>query len=428
VAHFIEQSADSAMVDPDFFHAAVQSLMQASQRSDGGEANLRTSAFQALASIVSVAPIPSLQLVDEMVVFLTSQLESLSAMDILNADDRIRQQELQGHYAAVLQSAIKVLEGEQVCKHADRLMAVLQHQLSSIITQASSRPPTPMEPPSDDSRADAQSSFSAAPVWEDSLMLLGCLIAAIGEYSSKYIDSIGSILAASLSGSYHQETSLIVISIIDIGEFAQALKDKFTPIAPLFLQLLASLLSSSIIQQSVKPKAISAVGDIALSIGSGFARNQQSIQGIIPILLQAAQVVSLPPTDMDNWEQVDFIVDMRAALVETFTCIIQGSSDDRQAMQALNPSVPIILSFIQSIVSSISADDADILLPDSLIKSVIGLLGDTACSYGSTPGPINVALKEPWVGALLSGQRRRRNLPDHIDQVLRWTSAQLAKL
>lgn len=424
VAHLIEQSADSAMVDPVFFANALQSLLHtATARPDSSEANLRNSAFQALAAIVSSAPESSLPMVQQMVSqFLISQLESLSSTQIVNADDRMRLQELQGHYAAVLQSAIKVLSSDQVVVFADRLMSIILQQCNPMIVSASSRPPTPI-----DNGTDANLPSSGCAVWEDLLLLMGTLISAVGEHSVQYVEGVSPVLAAALSGAYHLETSLCIIAIIVIGELAQAVKERFAQVSLPFLQLLSSVLSSSLITQSVKPKAISAIGDIALALGAGFCKNQQNLSAVMPILLQAAQVVSRPPGDFDDWDQLDFLVEMRLSLVEAFTCIIQGASEDSTAAQSLSSSIPIILSFIKSIVS-LNSTDAQVLLTDSLIKAVIGVLGDTASAFGHSSGPINAALKEPWVAAFISGQRRRRNLPDHIDQVLRWTAGQLTKL
>jgi NaMN:DMB phosphoribosyltransferase len=126
---------------------------------------------------------------------------------------------------------------------------------------------------------------------------------------------------------------------------------------------------------------------------------------------------------------VDFVLEMRTALVETFSCIVQGSSDDAQSLNSLSPSIPVILSYLKSIIA-LRESEYEVMVNDSLVKAAVGLIGDMASAYSSTArsSTVSSALKESWVGNFLAAQKRRRNLPDSIDTVLRYALSQMARI
>lgn len=413
LSHYIEQLNESSIVEVEFYSECLNRLLAAATtRPDASEANLRSSAFQALASVINNAPSKALGMVEQLAVFLVGQIET---MDISS--------ELLGQYAVVLASCVKVLSEEQVEGFGDRLLSSLLVHLNPVIVGASSRTPTPNYSESEVTGAEADESASTHASWEDLLLLLGGTVTVMGHRVAPHKEGVARILAACLSGAYHLETSLCTIALIDIGEMAQTLKASFSDLALPFCQVIATVLSSSMISQNVKPKAVSVIGDIALAIGPHFC-SAEIHTSIIPILLQAAQAVSQSPANLDDWEQVDFLLEMRIALVETFTCIVQGASDDAAASASLLNTVPIILSFLKAIVVIPKKDEAEFMVSDSLLKSVLGFIGDVASMYGKKMP----ALKDPWIASFVTEQRRRRNLPQSVASVLQWTVNQLAHI
>ena len=83
------------------------------------------------------------------------------------------------------------------------------------------------------------------------------------------------------------------------------------------MQLLFEDLTSAQLHRSVKPVILSCFGDVAMSIGPHFEPYFLPCMGV---LQQAAQIRA----EVDNFEQIDYVNELREGIVEAYTGIIQG--------------------------------------------------------------------------------------------------------
>ena len=103
------------------FITIARALLQASERSDAGENNLRCSAYEALNTTLQNAAADTRGNVEQLLPVILQRLQDTFALQIVSNDDREAQSELQGLLCGTLQVIVQKL-GPNSVPFADRLM------------------------------------------------------------------------------------------------------------------------------------------------------------------------------------------------------------------------------------------------------------------------------------------------------------------
>lgn len=125
----VEDGAPSSPLSP-YFLGIVRSLLVTTERSDSAENNLRSSSYEALNTVLGQSANDSLPSLREIVPFLCDKLGKTFAMQIVSADDREEQNELQGLLCGTLQVVVSKL-GSEVVPFADQLMQLFLEVFNS---------------------------------------------------------------------------------------------------------------------------------------------------------------------------------------------------------------------------------------------------------------------------------------------------------
>jgi importin subunit beta-1 len=106
-----------------FYRGLLGGLVQVADREDADENNLRASAYEAINGLIQSGAQDTLTLAQEALPLFIDRLEKTFAIQVLTADDRDLQNELQSLLCGVLQVTTQRL-GEGVKPYADKLMTL----------------------------------------------------------------------------------------------------------------------------------------------------------------------------------------------------------------------------------------------------------------------------------------------------------------
>ncbi|KAI8092520.1 armadillo-type protein [Halteromyces radiatus] len=357
-----------------YFEGIVTALLQFTERSDN-EANCRTSAYEAVSSLIMFSANDCIPMVQKVVLAILDRLEAAIAMEnqILDADDRAEHSELQSSLLGVLTNSIRRLP-QDIFNVSDRIMTVVLQLLNTSSKQATTT--------------------------EDAFLTIGAMTTVLEADFIRYADTFVPILCAALQNPQEYQLCLIAVGII--GDICRALGQAAAPYCNEFMQLLVSNLQSPILHRSVKPCILSCFGDIALAIGEKF---EPYLEVVIMVLQQAGQMRATS----DNYEMIDYVNSLLEGNVEAYVGIVQGMSN--------TPNVQVLLPHMDSIFQFISSLSYDQNRSDDLTRALIGLVGDLAETFG---GHIKIYLSNEWVAKLLKDGRIGRHTTKATKDTSRW--------
>eukprot|EP01114_Cavostelium_apophysatum_P022766 TRINITY_DN834_c0_g1_i1.p1 TRINITY_DN834_c0_g1~~TRINITY_DN834_c0_g1_i1.p1 ORF type:complete len:849 (-),score=280.63 TRINITY_DN834_c0_g1_i1:274-2820(-) len=338
-----------------FFGVILQKMLQITERDDADEANLRSAAYEAINTIITAGADDTKSTVLQMTPLIIQKLEQTFAMQIVSADDRSEQYEVQSLLCGVLQVISSKL-GTDMKPFADRMMTVFLQVFNS----------------------------KNVNVHEEALMAVGSVANAIEGDFEKYMPFFKGPLVLGLKSV--EEFQVVSVSVGVVGDVSRALGQKMAPFCDEIVQLLLHGLQNPLMHRSVKPTIISCFGDIALAIGGAFV----PYLGVVMNMLQ--QAASTTVTDTSDAELVDYLNDLREAIFEAYTGIVQGLRGDNVAEQNL---LPYLNNMIQ--LCGVVAPDNN--RPESVTRGALGLLGDIAHAMGNK---VKVQMGQAFVKTLIS--------------------------
>lgn len=301
---FVHLGDDSSSVDTSplspFLESVASALFMAAQRPNADESNLRSAAYQSLANVVLFAPtdcIPSVSKLQQVMLVKLSDSQRM-ADEIVNIDDRIRYSELQSNLCTVLQNSVKKI-GKPSLLISDQMMSSL-----ILIFHNAGR------------------GRGSATELEDAFLLVGTLISEMEGDFVRFVESFIPFLYAAIRN--HAEYHLCTVAIGVVGDLARALNQTLLPYCNELMGLLLQALQDGQLARDVKPHVVSAIGDIALSIGGSFVNYLQ------PTMHLFAQASLISVEDQDDYDEIDFVCLLRESLLEAYTGIVQGLKDDQQ--------------------------------------------------------------------------------------------------
>ena len=239
-------------------------------------------------------------------------------------------------------------------------------------------------------------SGKASAVQEDALVAIGTLVEVLGLNFCKYIDHVLPFVYEALNN--HAEYQICAAAVGVVGDLSRSLLDKLAPYCDQIMTHLLTCLGDDKLHRSVKPQILSTFGDIALAIGGFF---KKYLEHVLNTLNQAcrAQVAK------NDYDMIDYLNELREGCISAYTGIIQGlrnsvpaSGDSLAELQLVTVQLPFIVQFIETIARDPNKSD-------SIIGSVIGLIGDLVTSYGHQM--IQYVDKDPIDKLLAEGKRSK---------------------
>ncbi|CAO3683770.1 unnamed protein product [Rhizopus microsporus] len=364
-----------------YFDGIITALLQFTERADN-EANCRTSAYEAISTLAMYSANDCIPTVQRIVLTVLDRLETTMAMEnqILDADDRANHSELQSSLLGVLTNCIRRLGGD-ISAIADRIMTVILQLLNNQSKQATTT--------------------------EDAFLAVGALTSALESGFARYAEPFIPNLCNALQNPAEYQLCFIAVGII--GDVSRALGKDVYPYCNNLMQLLVSNLQSPILHRTVKPAILSCFGDIALAIGELF---NTYLEVVMMVLQQAGSMRA----DKDNYDMLDYVHSLYEGVVEAYVGIVQGLNH--------TPSAPALLPYLPPVFEFIHVIAADPTKGDSLTRSIIGLLGDLAETFGLQ---LKDFFLQDWIAQLLKEARTSRHCGQSTKETARWAKEMIKR-
>ena len=134
----VARPADDDEATPDtyclskYFEPIVEKLLATTERADGNQNNLRSSAYEALMEMIKNSPKDCYTTVQKTTIVILGRLESVIQLEnsIQNSSDRRQVFDLQSLLCATLQSVLRKVTTEDAPQISDHIMNALLHMLS----------------------------------------------------------------------------------------------------------------------------------------------------------------------------------------------------------------------------------------------------------------------------------------------------------
>jgi importin subunit beta-1 len=252
--------------------------------------NSRSAAYQTISGFIASAPQDMFQVVHELAMEMLNRQERYIAAQnqLVGADDRQNWNNVQSSICTVIQAAIN-RNPQSILPQSDRVM----NNLAQII----------------------QSPNRGAGVVEDAFAVVGEIAGGLEGEFVKYIEPFSGFLFAALEAL--EDSHVTQAGIYLVSDISRSVNEAFAPYAERTLQRIVNILRSPVVHREVKPSAITAIGEIAMAIGSGFV---PYLVLIMEILSQAGATTANP----DDMAMVEFVWTMRESIVDAFIGIMNG--------------------------------------------------------------------------------------------------------
>jgi len=366
-----------------YYESVISALMRITE-SAANENNSRTSAYEALSTLVSQAAIDVLPMIAELNKLVLDRLEHTIAIQnqIVGQDERNNHIELQSNLCSLLTNIIRRLASE-IRPVSDRIMSILLQLLGSASKQSI--------------------------VFEDVFLCVGALTSALEVNFGIYLDPFAPYLYNALQN--QEEHQLCSIAVGLIGDISRALGERCMPYCDKFMQHLVENLQSSVVHRNVKPAILSCFGDIALAIGPGF---EKYLDGVMQFLQQASSVTAAP----DNaYDMVEYVNQLREGIVEAYVGIVQALKTGGKS--------EILLPYVQHIFGFLAMINSEPEKTETLIRGVIGLLGDLAEAFPDKK--LRQLFLSDWINECLKVGRQKNGLSQQTKEVARWAREQIKR-
>lgn len=331
-----------------YFETIVNRLLEATERHDGAQANLRSSAYEALMEMMKNSPKDCYSIVQKTTVVILNRLQQVLQIEqlnnIQNNSDRAAINEMASLLCATLQSVIRKMTPEDAPQISDAVMTALMSMLST--------------------------GGKSTGVQEDALMAVGVLVEVLGEKFLKYMEVFKPFMIAALQNYTEYQVCSAAVGLV--ADMTRALGKQILPYCDEFMTHLLNNLGNNSVHRSVKPQILSVFGDIALAIGPEF---RKYLDVVLQTLMQASQIQMVK----EDYDMIDYINELRENCLEAYTGIVQGLKGDSDTpnpdVQLVQPHLPYMLTFIVNVCK-----DPDIT--DPLIAAVAGIIGDLLSAFG----------------------------------------------
>lgn len=321
-----------------YFEGLVRSLLQTSARPDASEANLMATAYETINVLIMKAAKDRHELIAFLMPPMMERLRETVMATNLAGTDKDRRDEVQGLLCSVMNTIITKLGGvdpNTILPFADNLMVCFLKVLGT----------------------------NQASVHEEALMAIGAIAGCVGADFEKYMQTLNPYLIVGLRNA--DEFHVCVDATVVVSEIAAALGQRLFPYADDLMLLLLKNLNSGDIERVVKPHLITCMGDVAMSLGPLFDRY---FRHVMEMMVSASSI----QLDTSDYENAEYLVQLRDAVLFCYTSILQGLGPEKIGM---------FMNFMKPVVEFIDviANEQD---KEPLLKNAVGVIGDMASKLG----------------------------------------------
>lgn len=371
-----------------YFEYIITQLLEATDRADGAQANLRGAAYEALMDMIKNSPKDCYVTVQKTTMVILDRLNQVLQLEtqVSTHNDRNQFNDLQSLLCGTLQSVLRKVKSEDAPKISDAIMTALLTMFSS-------------------------TSGKVCGVQEDGLMAVSTLVDLLGDKFLKYMEAFKQYLYMGLKN--HQEYRVCIAAVGLTGDMCRGLKVKILPYCDDIMTLLLENLANPSLHRTVKPQILSVFGDMALSIGVEF---KKYLEVSLQMLLHASQC----QVDRNDFDNVDYLNELRESVLEAYTGIIQGlkgvDEEPNQEIFLMQPHITYIVSFIEAIAKETEVSD-------NHIGIIAGLIGDLCTAFGP---PFLPLVENEHIQQLLSeGSKSRATRTKSLSN---WATKEIKKL
>lgn len=365
IHHIAENRAEMAngaeWFGPQFMNPMVEKLKILTDRPDWQEHNLRSSAFEALSMLVENHQKDCVNIVMELTKWVFAKLQASMSAQVLSEDDLNQLRQYQGMLIALLHYIIMETSTEYVITIADPTMQCLLQIIS------------------------AKSSVAT----EEAFLAAGKLMDKMEDKFARYLDAIMPFLIAGVQNS--AEFQICSAAVGCIGDLCRSVESKVLPYCDTIVQCLLQALENSSLKRDVKPPMLSLFGDMALAIGGQF---QRYLEPVLIMLYQA----STTTVDLENDDLVGYMNELFEGIIEAYTGIINGLSDDNCAMMLMQVQIAPNMSAVGGMCEFLSRIPT-CAPEEEVLRGAVGLVGDIAKNIGKPATPF---LSSQTIGPLLA--------------------------
>eukprot|EP00842_Homolaphlyctis_polyrhiza_P001071 jgi/Hompol1/1965/HPOL_002808-RA len=360
-----------------YFDGMITALSQTGERSSQ-DPHLRASVYEAISILVQFSANDCFPSIHTLTTAVLSRLNETAGQvnQLVGSDDRRTHFEYQANLCSVLTSIIRRVD-VLIKPFADSIM-------QTVLTVAST-------------------ASKSSTVMEDVFMVVSAIANNVDTDFNRYVDAVVPFLCSALENA--EEYQLCVIAIGLVGDMCRAINDQILPYCEQIMTRIAALLMNPEAHQTIKPACLSAMGDMALAIGGQFEIYLGGAMGCIQNLSTA---MTYMPTS--TAEQTDFLDELREGIAEAYVGILQGLKAGDKSL--------LLQQYAHQIFMFLETCCVEQDRPESLTRSVFGLLGDLAEVL--PVGPSRQFFAQEWISESLKAVKTDRKVTTSTREVCRW--------
>lgn len=361
-----------------YYSIIIEALLGLSSKVDN-ENSYRTSAYEALSSLVIFSPKDVQPLVRALSTEIVTRLEaSLEAQKqgFVSEEEKNNLQDLQINMLSLLTNIIRRV-GEDVSAGSDTLMTLFLNMLHN--------------------------KFPNSLVEDDILIAISSVTGAIGTKFDIYMEALMPFVLSALN---EPELKVCATAVGLISDISHALGSEIEKYFETFMKVLGELIQNPITPKSLQPKIFSCFGDIASNLGPNFSFVLEDVMRVI----NDASTSS----DINLSIDVDYVTELKTSILDAYVGIVDGL---QRNPNALLPYVKTIFDFLKAV-----SYDIQVIRHDSAVRNLAGLLGDIASMY--PPGQLQELYNAEWVTEFLKKARSDNVYTETTRATARWARAQ----
>ena len=340
-----------------YAQSLVTKLLTTASKTD---CEITMEAYEAASMVIDTCATDQLSLVVEVLKEAIIRLQN-TFQETVEVEERAVQQSL---ICGLVNTCTRKLPGEMLVLSADALMNCVLQVLRM-------------------SNAGAQ---------EECFQTIGNVADKIGDTFERYIEYTAPMILKGVQEI--NERSVCTHAISSLKCIFASLKKKILSYSDPFVAELLNVLRSDTADRSLKPIAISALGELAEAIDGDFERYHKVVLDI----LQMAQSQNAGPED--DQELKDYIEVLRESILDAYTGITEGLKNGGK-LQIMNPYVNSIFTFIAVLLQMPDC-------PPYLLNKSIGFIGDMGSAFGK---PLEPLLINPIIiQGIQHGEQRARGM------------------
>ncbi|XP_068155896.1 importin subunit beta-like [Drosophila tropicalis] len=304
-----------------YFRTIVNHLLEMTDRSDSGQANLSRTAYQAMVATISSCPLDCFLSVQSVVIVVLGRLDQILAIGLRMNDPMNRRcNELQSLLCELLKAVLGTYNPQDAKLISDDVMRILlMFQLNAV---------------------------ALATHQQNALETISTLVHLLGKEFVKYMPDFKDLLITGLQNCAQPRVCRAAVKLS--GIICCSLEDLIVPYSDDIMSAWLSNLSNPDFPSNIKPNILSAIGDMASTIGNKLLQYLDTVLEKLRIICE----VQIDATDINEYGLQKCINDLHETVIDAYIGIIHGLEriDDGQHVSRLEPELVHIIGFIKRLV------------------------------------------------------------------------------